>query len=453
MKTKLLYISMLFVLIGVCHVQAQVLDLEFAMPTTMMVPGSPCSLDLNITNSGAAINDATLFVALNIGTDDYWFYPSWAHFPSEVDSAQIDVSASETDIISIMPEFAWPTGTGEFTGALFIGAVLSGSELISDIAQIDFGWTKLPETYQAIECNTDWIEGTVTETARTMGYSFNATEAGTYYIWWDDASEGSGTMTADINVSAYQMDKTTAYFQEVDMGYTASQSIVVATGETLVNVMVKAENNSEGSYGFGVTFFPHAPDKSVNARQTAAWMSGDFDTYEQSQQQPSYYDITLRMKRIWPDLTDGYWLYVEQAVKGNLPYRQRVYRVRMESDTLVASEVYSFINEADEDAAVGAWQDDNPLSDLTPASLEQKTGCEVLLERVDVDTMNGGTQGKDCSSTLNGATYATSDVTVIVDQLTSWDRGYNANDVQVWGAVDGPYIFDKLDNFNIDLDL
>ena len=57
----------------------------------------------------------------------------------------------------------------------------------------------------------------------------------------------------------------------------------------------------------------------------------------------------------------------------------------------------------------------------------------------------GGTQGTGCGSTLQGATYATSEVTVQQDLLLSWDRGFNDDDVQVWGATAGAYRFVRRD--------
>ena len=55
----------------------------------------------------------------------------------------------------------------------------------------------------------------------------------------------------------------------------------------------------------------------------------------------------------------------------------------------------------------------------------------------------GSTNGKECESTMNGATYATTEVTLTSKQLLSWDRGYDARDKQVWGATMGPYKFDR----------
>lgn len=453
MKFRMFCCALLVLLIGTGSVIAQELDLSFTMPTSMMTPGSPFSLDLTILNTGSAKQDSLLFVALTIGTGDYWFFPSWALYPPNIDAAQIDIASNSTDTLPIIPEMAWPAGAGEFSGALFLGAVIHNDVLISNVSQISFGWTEMPKTYEQISLNRNWVDGMMTADSQTAGFYFNGTPGSTYYIWWDELSSGNETSTADIHVSAFQQDKTTAYFRDVDHGFIAPQSVVIAPGETSVFVAVVADHGSEGSFKVGVTFFPFSPDKSVNARQAAAWMTGDFDSYNQSQQHPSYYNITLRMKRIWPTRTDGYWLYVEQAVSGSNPYRQRVYRVGMIDETRVGSDVCEFLNTTDMQNAVGAWALDDPLSDLTPDDFDLREGCTVFLTRTDADTFLGGTEGKECASDLNGATYATSEATLTADQMRSWDRGYNAADEQVWGAVAGPYIFDKKQNFDSDLDL
>ena len=53
----------------------------------------------------------------------------------------------------------------------------------------------------------------------------------------------------------------------------------------------------------------------------------------------------------------------------------------------------------------------------------------------------GGTRGEGCESTLMGARYATSEVELRDDGLDSWDRGFNAQGMQVWGATAGAYRF------------
>jgi hypothetical protein len=44
---------------------------------------------------------------------------------------------------------------------------------------------------------------------------------------------------------------------------------------------------------------------------------------------------------------------------------------------------------------------------------------------------------------LKGASYATSEVVIYSDKLISWDRGWNDEGKQVWGAQKGGYVFLK----------
>ena len=70
--------------------------------------------------------------------------------------------------------------------------------------------------------------------------------------------------------------------------------------------------------------------------------------------------------------------------------------------------------------------------------------CSIWRERAG-DAWVGATCGEGCSSSLAGASYATSEVTVTDEVLTSWDRGFDAAGEQVWGAEAGPYRFVKRD--------
>lgn len=61
----------------------------------------------------------------------------------------------------------------------------------------------------------------------------------------------------------------------------------------------------------------------------------------------------------------------------------------------------------------------------------------------DDDGFSGSTDGKACSNDHNGAAHATSEVTLTPTGIESWDRGYDATDAQVGGAVAGAYRFDR----------
>jgi hypothetical protein len=146
------------------------------------------------------------------------------------------------------------------------------------------------------------------------------------------------------------------------------------------------------------------------------------------------------MVRIWPERSDGFWLYVEQAAATRLdrPYRQRVYRVTGPVDGVFTSHVFAI---PDPLRFAGDWRTDEPLSSLTPDSLSLRKGCGVALRRGEDGAFRGGTDGKECRSSLRGASYATSEVTVLSDRIVSWDRGFDESGEQVWGARQGGYVF------------
>ena len=179
----------------------------------------------------------------------------------------------------------------------------------------------------------------------------------------------------------------------------------------------------------------------TSADRATEYLIGDFNSEEQSKSNPSYYAISLRSCPVdFPDMGDRV-LYVEQASMDSLtaPYRQRLYVVEDLSDGRVSSEIYAF---TDSKAAklVGACDAPEEIT-IKTKHLEERTGCTVWLEEQEDGSFEGSTEGTECSSSIGGAAYATSVVTLKTDRLLSLDQGWDANGNQVWGAVDGPYRF------------
>lgn len=178
-----------------------------------------------------------------------------------------------------------------------------------------------------------------------------------------------------------------------------------------------------------------------DAERAAGFMTGSFSSEAQAAEDPEYFDIRLFMVPIWEDRSDGEWLYVEQAVATALerPYRQRVYHV-VDTDEGPRSDVYTL--PGDPILYAGAWRDPELFDAITPESLALREGCSIFLTPVGAH-FEGSTRGKGCMSSLGEAAYATSEVIVKPGVLTSWDRGFDAQDEQAWGAVTGAYIFVK----------
>lgn len=185
----------------------------------------------------------------------------------------------------------------------------------------------------------------------------------------------------------------------------------------------------------------HAQELPETFEQLVTWMTGEFDSSEQAQKDTSFHNISLKMTRVWKDKPNGVWLYVEQAVAAtpDKPYRQRMYFISELNEDEYSSDIYTLPNE---EKFIGAWKETSKLDEITPFDLTNKAGCTVILF-YDGFQFGGSTSKGNCKSGLHGATYATSDVTILESEISTWDRGFNDKDEQVWGSESGPYVFKK----------
>lgn len=189
-----------------------------------------------------------------------------------------------------------------------------------------------------------------------------------------------------------------------------------------------------------LALFLSACQAPASAR-VAKLLAGSYTSAAQAKADPEYFEVHLHMTPIWTGRSDGQWLYVEQAMATALdkPYRQRVYRVTDSDDGAVVSMVFELPNAVDR---VGAWRTPTAFEADSPDKLVGREGCVIRLEPSG-EAWVGSTNGKDCLSSLRGASYATSEVRIFDGRLETWDRGFDANDTQVWGAKKGPYVFVK----------
>jgi len=188
---------------------------------------------------------------------------------------------------------------------------------------------------------------------------------------------------------------------------------------------------------------PPSPPESSHVERLAEWMTGSFSSQAQAAADSDYYDIRLLMIPVWTERSDGPWLYVEQAVADHRdkPYRQRVYHLRQDDDSTLRSTVYTMANPL---RFVGRHPSEL-LGNLTPESLTVRDGCDIVLHPEGDSAFVGSTQGDSCQSTRAGAAYATAEVRITAEGMTSWDRGFDSTGTQVWGAEKGGYVFRRTD--------
>jgi CpeT protein len=196
---------------------------------------------------------------------------------------------------------------------------------------------------------------------------------------------------------------------------------------------------------------PEGGDEAAGSATTAAervatLLTGRFDSSAQAAADSRYFPVQLRACAVALPALGSDVLYVEQAMlsAADEPYRQRVYAIAERDDGAVVSTVYELLQA---ERFVGFCElDATDQAGIMPieSDLALLAGCAVTLVPAE-EGFTGSTDGRACSNDHNGATYATSEVTLTDDGIESWDRGYDEAGSQVWGAVAGPYRFDRKD--------
>lgn len=181
------------------------------------------------------------------------------------------------------------------------------------------------------------------------------------------------------------------------------------------------------------------PPRIDEGQVVLQWMKGSYNSSQQAAKDSSFYNISLHMYPIWED--KGNFLYVEQALDKaqDKPYRQRVYEVIDHNNGIIESKVYKLKNETD---CIGQWKSTEYFNQFDRDILSEREGCSVYLKK-QKDHYQGSTRDKDCASSLRGASYATSIVTLFKNRIESWDQGFDSENLQVWGATKSGYIFQK----------
>lgn len=179
--------------------------------------------------------------------------------------------------------------------------------------------------------------------------------------------------------------------------------------------------------------------KDPSLQEFAHMLIGEFSSKDQSLQDTTYLNIHMSMSRIWEEDKSAIWLYVEQAIdsKREKPYRQRVYKLNHPNEFIFTSDIYTLKNQ---ERFIGLQNDSEKRKTLTPEMIEHKEGCTVKMNKM-IDFYIGGTDSDKCPSDLRGASYAITKIILKENILESWDKGFDKNGVQVWGATKGGYIF------------
>jgi len=117
-------------------------SVALVMPDHYFTPGELCWLHAFVSNPGDPIYDSNLVVVLDIGTDDYWFWPSWVHYPTAIDYQPIRVLNPGETGLAILPAFAFPHIEGQADSWRFVAVLMDESMTapLGPLTEWEFGY-------------------------------------------------------------------------------------------------------------------------------------------------------------------------------------------------------------------------------------------------------------------------------------------------------------------------
>jgi len=116
-------------------------------------------------------------------------------------------------------------------------------------------------TYVALADST-WAEGSLASSDSSVWYKATVS-AGSYAFYLDSVTSGSGSYTGSVTVSAYNSDRSTAYFTNQSALY-SGKAITVPSGETAVYFLVTMYDQP-GSYALKFGLAPDSGSLTITA--------------------------------------------------------------------------------------------------------------------------------------------------------------------------------------------
>ncbi|KAA1245755.1 chromophore lyase CpcT/CpeT [Aquimarina sp. RZ0] len=172
-------------------------------------------------------------------------------------------------------------------------------------------------------------------------------------------------------------------------------------------------------------------------------LSGEFSSKKQADKEAGYLEIHLTNAPIWKEQQD-YWFYQEFYDPSDTEkvYYQRILRIKRMDSLTIRSTNYTL---PDRKKYLNGWKDLSVFNNLSIDSIKIRDGCDVYFRKKTSSIYQGKTNNGTCLSKFRAnMAYTTSHIVITHHKISSWDRGYDTDRKQVWGKIQGPYIYEKI---------
>lgn len=188
--------------------------------------------------------------------------------------------------------------------------------------------------------------------------------------------------------------------------------------------------------------------QSFSVRSVADRLIGVMDTSAQASSNEKYPNVrmtTCEVKLIdrgsAPTTSLDIFLYQEQSLSPKLkPYRQRFLKI---SPALNGQAVSSLSFRPENPGIWIGFCDRPPTDQMVTTSQLGKFICSVIIKPVGEDYI-GVTPVDGCPSRYRGATRITNRIRLHADGMDTWDRGFDQQGQQIWGADQEAYQFRRI---------
>jgi hypothetical protein len=173
--------------------------------------------------------------------------------------------------------------------------------------------------------------------------------------------------------------------------------------------------------------------------EVASHLIGKMDTTAQAKTNPKRAKVRMTTCKVAVEgQPNSLYLYQEQALLDSLaqPYRQRLLLLSPTPDDRVESKSFKLV---DEEKSIGLCDLPDSKRKLAPTEVGESV-CSVFLRKL-VTIYVGETQPGGCPAKVRGAVKITNIIILHSLGMDTWDRGFDTQDRQVWGAVEDSYQF------------
>jgi len=107
---------------------------------TWFGPGDRYLLSAVYQSGEPAEFSAMLYIVLDPGFGQYWFWPSWAEYPPDIDGQPVKPRPGDRVEFTVL-DFIWPTVDGSLADIRFWGALVHGSDtIIGELGMVQFSY-------------------------------------------------------------------------------------------------------------------------------------------------------------------------------------------------------------------------------------------------------------------------------------------------------------------------